>query len=274
MHLSTGCRPVLWFWLRSGLLTILLLSASASISAAATKTETRTATTSQDVTFRGVGCSALSERTISLPLGARDVTPVAPEQSVLLISSTTDEAVATVQAIDVDGRRVRWSVVGTDSACDQGAETLEWEAEATLQVRYQRRVKVLTRATVVRRGDRICRSYSRKYRKVEARFDRLSDNDLDGMVRALRDLAQIFRGMNRRLGDLAVPTERRSSFVGYRRAIDRAQQRIDAAADAAKDYNIGGMEFQVRKLGFAASDARRHGARYGFHQCGAKMSTG
>ena len=250
------------------LLVLLALVASTSAAAAATKTETRTETKARATTFRGLGCTAVSERTLSLPAGALKATALSPQAEDPLISWDGDEPVAVVQSVTIDGTNVTWSVVGTGASCDPGLQPIEWETgDVTLRARYKVRFRVLTRGTVITRGDRVCRSYARKILKITDRFDRLSDNDLDGIVRTLRDLGMTLRGMNKRLGDLAVPTERRSSFVHYRGALDRAQQRIDAAADAAEGLNIGGLNFQVRKFELALDSATRHAKRYGFRSC-------
>jgi len=253
----------------ASLLVLVSLTVWMPAASAATKTETRSETKARGTTFRGMGCTGVSQRTLFLPADAFGAVALSPQVEQPLISAESDEPVALVQSVTIDGTEVTWSVAGTGASCDPGLEAVEWETEdVTLRVRYKVRVRVLTRGTVITRGDRICRKYGRQIAAVPDRSDSVSAG-----VRDLRSLARMLRGMNRSLGDLAVPKERRSSFVNYRSALDRAQQRLEAAADAAEDYNVGGLNFQVRKFGFAIDSATRHAKRYGFRSCSGRAAT-
>lgn len=255
------------------LLLVCVMSGATSLGNAvaasgATKTEVRSKTSSRETVFRGVGCTSPSTRTLSLPRGAFGVVVTNPVTDDVLVSAESEDSTAVIQSTAINGRSVEWVAVGYDAACDIGAEATEWETEVVaLRIRYNVKVRVLTHATVVNRADRLCRKYKRRFEVLSDRFDRLSSNDLDGAVRSLRDMSKLFRGWHRALGKLAVPTERQSSFVRYRGAMDRVQERMDTAADRARDYDVGGLEFQIRKLGYALDDMARFGRRYGLRGC-------
>ncbi|HEX8205306.1 MAG TPA: hypothetical protein VF587_04530 [Solirubrobacteraceae bacterium] len=246
-------------------LTLSLLPAPAG---GATKLETHRETASREVTFDGVGCEGRSERTLRLARGAFNVSSSRPELGTQLVSSSTDATAGVVESVTVRGRDVTWTVRGAGEACEPGMEDVDWETEATeLRSTFLVRRRVLTRGTVIRRGDAICRSSARKVERIARRFERLDESQFGEAIDVLRDFARAFRGMRRRLSALAIPKERARFFSSFVGGIDRAQERIDAAADAAEELDIREMRRQARRMSFALTLGGRNARRYGFHDC-------
>ena len=253
---------------RAVALTLLLLAVTAWPAHGATKLETFRETTTQQATFGGAGCAGTSTRTLQLPRGAFNPTSSRPLPGTRLVSASSENVVAQIESVDASPASVTWTARGVEEACDPGMESVAWETEPVeLRSTFLIRRRVLTRGTVIRRGDAICRSANRKVARIARRVDRLDETQFDKVIDALRDLARALRGMHRRLSDLAIPKERARSFDGFVRGIDRAQERIDLAADAASEFDERGLKRQFRRMSSALVIAGRHARRYGFRDC-------
>ncbi|MDQ3739583.1 MAG: hypothetical protein M3389_01445, partial [Actinomycetota bacterium] len=198
------------------LLTSVVLALLAPPAGAATKLETHRETAAQEVTFAAVGCEGRSTRTLRLQRGAFNVSGSRPEVGTQLISSSSENPVAVVESVTAHGREVTWTVRGAGEACDSGAETTEWETDPVeLRSTFLVRRRVLTRGTVIRRGDAICRSAAGKIERIGRRFERLDESQFAEAIDVLRDFARAFRGMRRRLSALAIPKERARFFASF-----------------------------------------------------------
>lgn len=251
-----------------------LLAASAAVlgaaapAPAATKLETHRESRSVQASFAGDGCDALDTETLQLAPGAFDVTGLEPITGARLTSASSGDDVARVDSILVEDDRATWTVRGSDAACAPGREAARWDtAIVTLRADYLVRRRVLTRRTVIRRGDRICRSSGRRLRRVERRLDRA--DSLREVAGALRGFARLLRGTRRRLAALEVPRDRADSFRRFVAGVDRAQARIGRAADAVEELDVRALRRQVRRAMTALVLAGRHARRYGFRVCGA-----
>jgi hypothetical protein len=249
----------------SASVVVLALALVPAAAPAATKFEVQTETVSRDATFDGVGCAAAAPQTLALPQGAYDVQVLTPRQGEQLISSVGGPT-AVVQSVAPVAGALAWTVMGSGEACAPGREQNVWTTRpVTLRAQVKVRRQVLTRGTVIVRGDRICRGAAREMERVGRRIGTL--DDVAAVGRAMSGMARVFRGMHRRLGRLAVPNERRASFDGFLRAVDRMQERADAAAEAARDDDLTALERHSKGIIVAADLGIGHARRYGFRSC-------
>jgi len=235
-----------------------LLLSSAASARAATQLESTKKMASTDISFVGTGCQTRSTRSIVLPETATSVDVIEPDIGTDLFTAGNAEPIATVRSLDSNLKQVTWIASGAGTSCLAENEAARWEtAIIHLEVGYTVRERVLTRATVVREGGKICRAAAGKLDPPAG---------LTGAVTALRRAASALRGMDRRLAALKTPKLKRTIFSRFRRAINRMETSAEAGANAAKagdkaEFLLQKSEYQrARHAGTSA--ARLYGFRH------------
>lgn len=224
---------------------------------AATKLESFTRTASSDISFVGVGCMTRSARTVVLPEPATTIESITPDIGTDLYTAGNTEPIATVRALDSSLKQVTWSAAGAGATCGDANAEARWEtAIVHLEVVYTVKRRVLTRATAIRRGDAICRDGLDR----ENAFERRDPSPAAGYA----GVAKIVRGTVRRLRALKISKDRRTFFVRFVDALDRAQRAGDRAASAVRRGDSAAENAAAADGLAALSQARLAARQYGF----------
>lgn len=224
---------------------------------AATRLESRKLTASTDISFVGTGCETRSTRTIVLPETATSVDAITPDIGTDLFTAGNADPIATIRSLDSSLKQVTWIASGANASCLPENAGARWEtAIILLKVKYTVRRRVLTRGTVIKRGDAICRDGLAR----EDAFERRDPNAAAGYA----GVAKIVRGTIKRLEALKISKERHSSFVGFVHALDRAQEAGDRAAAAVRRGDSADEDEATVEALTALAQARSAARQYGF----------
>ncbi|MEI2701182.1 MAG: hypothetical protein V9E83_02135 [Baekduia sp.] len=235
-------------------------AAGAAAANAATMLETSEQKIASAVRFEGVGCERPAEQIVVLPKQSKAITPESPLAGTKLYGAGTSEPIAIVKRVYYAPGIITWEVAGTGSSC---VTPSTWQTGVvTLRATVTTVRRVLTRATVIARGDRICRA---GFAKANPELKGIDSAPFAEQAERYRRMARELRAMNRRLGALQVPSERKTAFRSFRNRIDDLQLAIGEAASAASQRDRTGVsDARLRALtavGDAVSAARRYGFR-------------
>jgi hypothetical protein len=240
---------------------ILLLAAvfgSASSAAAATRVENITKTKIGQVSFDGVGCTATSTQTIRLPRGTRSVRTIFPDIGADLYTAGSNDPIAIIDSLDSGPRSVNWVAIGAGDSCLPENAGRAWStAVVVLKVRYVVRARVLTRRTVIDRGNTICRAGLAQAGRIRS----------ERTPSAYANVARIVRKVHRKLGAMRVSKNGRGSFDRYRTQLNRAQRALDRAAASARKRDQRATLKAEKEVAAAAVIARSAALKYGFRAC-------
>ncbi len=227
---------------------------------AATRLESTKKTASTDISFVGTGCLTQSTRTVTLPETATSVDVIEPDIGTDLFTAGNTEPIATIRSLDSNRKQVTWIASGAGTSCLPENSEARWEtAIILLKVEYTVKRRVLTRSTVIKRGDAICKD-AISQGKALAGERHTTAGYYEGVARILRATV-------RRLRALKVSSDRQKSFIAFRDAVDSGEQAVSRAAAAARrdDRRTAKSEYR-ESLGF---DRQAHVAAraYGFRTC-------
>jgi len=224
---------------------------------AATRLESTKKTASTDISFVGTGCLTQSTRTVTLPETATSVDVIEPDIGADLFTAGNTEPIATIRSLDSNRKQVTWIASGAGTSCLPENNEARWEtAIILLKVEYTVKRRVLTRSTVIKRGDAICRDGLAR----EDAFERRNPGEAAGYA----GVAKIVRGTVRRLRALKISSDRQAAFKRFVSGLDRAQQAGDRAAAAVRRGDIA-EENEATADGLDALTQARSAARqYGF----------
>lgn len=227
--------------------------------AAATVLETSEQKIAQSARFDGVGCERPAEQIVVLPKRSKAITPESPLAGTQLYGPGSGEPIAVVKRVYYAPGIITWEVVGTGASC---ASPAPWQTGVlTLRATVTVERRVLTRKTVIERGDRICAA---GFARVTPLMKGLYLASFADQTARFGRIAQHLRAMHRRLGALAIPSERRSRFRSFRNRIDDVQLAADDAAAAASRRDKNALDEAIGDMFEAMSKAVTAARRYGF----------
>jgi hypothetical protein len=253
---------------RLALIACALPVVAAGAADAKTKVETVREETSRDVTFGASDCSRKSRRTLTLGRRVSAVEPLEPAVGDALTDPRTGVEIARISAVRRDRRIVRWTATPLTDACPDAPYGGPWETDAvTLVAAYDRRYRVLTRGTVARRGDRMCKRVGTRLGRISRRLDRAKT--IGQLARGLEAFGAAFYSLQRRFEQLRIPRDRASSFVALVATFGEIGAQAERAADAVRSFRVGVARAAIRRMKRLTRRAGRHAKRYGFQRCGA-----